>query len=101
MSIENIIFEDTDTKKDKAIKTLLLNAGNNEQRELIKPLNYIIMEFFINFLAVCFFALLFLFCAKNNEKQPNKLNYYIGIASILFIIVLTANFVLSLIEKLC
>ena len=30
MSIENIIFEDTDTKKDKAIKTLLLNAGNNE-----------------------------------------------------------------------
>ena len=101
MSIENIIFEDTDTKKDKAIKTLLLNAGNNEQRELIKPLNYIIMEFFINFLAVCFFALLFLFCAKNNEKQPNKLNYYIGIASVLSIIVLTANFVLTIIEQLC
>ena len=38
MSIENIIFEDTDTKKDKAIKTLLLNAGNNE---LIKELTKI------------------------------------------------------------
>ena len=37
MSIENIIFEDTDTKKDKAIKTLLLNAGNNElTKELAK-----------------------------------------------------------------
>ena len=59
------------------------------------------MELFINFLAVCFFSLLFLFCAKNNEKQPNKLNYYIGIASVLSIIVLTANFVLSLIENLC
>ena len=30
MSIENIIFEETDSKKDTAIKTLLLNAGNNE-----------------------------------------------------------------------
>lgn len=31
MSIENIIFEETDSKKEKAIKTLLLNAGNNER----------------------------------------------------------------------
>ena len=37
MSIENIIFEETDSKKDKAIKTLLLNAGNNElTKELAK-----------------------------------------------------------------
>ena len=37
MSIENIIFEETDSKKDKAIKTLLLNAGNNElTKELTK-----------------------------------------------------------------
>lgn len=43
MSIENIIFEDTDTKKDKAIKTLLLNAGNNElTKELAKiGVNYV------------------------------------------------------------
>ena len=37
MSIENIIFDETGTKKDKAIKTLLLNAGNNElTKELAK-----------------------------------------------------------------
>ena len=37
MSIDNIIFDETDTKKDKAIKTLLLNAGNNElTKELAK-----------------------------------------------------------------
>lgn len=37
MSIENIIFEETDSKKDTAIKTLLLNAGNNElTKELAK-----------------------------------------------------------------
>lgn len=59
------------------------------------------MELFINFLAVCFFVLLFLFCAKRNEKQPNNLNYYIGIASVLFVIVLTSNFVLAIIEQLC
>ena len=59
------------------------------------------MELLINLLAVLFFALLFLFCAKNSEKQPNNLNYYIGIASVLFVIVLTANFVLTLIEQLC
>ena len=59
------------------------------------------MELFINFLAVCFFAFIFLFCAKNNEKRPNNLNYYIEIASVLFIIVLTANFVLTIIEQLC
>ena len=59
------------------------------------------MELFINILAVCFFALLFSFCAKNSEKQPNNLNYYIGIASFLFVIVLTVNFVLTLIEQLC
>ena len=59
------------------------------------------MELFIIFLEVCFFALLFLFCAKNNEKQPNNINYYIGIASVLFIIVLTANFVLTIFEQLC
>ena len=59
------------------------------------------MEVFINFLAVCFFAFIFLFCAKNNEKRPNSLNYYIGISSVLFIIVLTANFVLTIIEQLC
>ena len=59
------------------------------------------MELFINFLAVCFFAFIFLFCAKNNEKQPNNLNYYVGIASVLFIIVLTADFVLNIIEQLC
>ena len=59
------------------------------------------MELFINFLSVCFFVLLFLFCAKNNEKQPNNLNYYVGIASVLFVIVLTLNFVLTIIEQLC
>ena len=59
------------------------------------------MELFINFLVVCFFAFIFLFCAKNNEKQPNNINYYIGIASVLFVIVLTANFVLTVIEQLC
>ena len=59
------------------------------------------MELLINILAVCFFALLFLFCAKNNEKRPNNLNYYIGIVSVLFVVVLTANFVLTLIEQLC
>ena len=58
------------------------------------------MELFINFLAVLFFVLLFLFCAKKSEKQPNNLNYYIGIASVLFVIVLTANFILTLIEQL-
>ncbi len=37
MSIDNIIFDETDSKKDKAIKTLLLNAGNNElAKELAK-----------------------------------------------------------------
>ena len=59
------------------------------------------MELFINFLAVCFFAFIFLFCAKNNEKRPNNLNYYIGIASVLFVTVLTSNFVLTIIEQLC
>ena len=59
------------------------------------------MELLINLLAVLFFALLFLFCAKNNEKQPNNLNYYIGIASVLFVIVLTSNFILTIIEQLC
>lgn len=59
------------------------------------------MELFINLLAVCFFVFLFLFCAKNNEKQPNNLNYYIGITSVLFVVVLTANFVLTLIDKIC
>ena len=59
------------------------------------------MELFINFLAVCFFAFVFLFCAKNNEKQPNNLNYYVGIASVLFVIVLTANFVLTIIDSIC
>ena len=59
------------------------------------------MELLIHLLAVCFFSLLFLFCAKNNEKQPNKLNYYIGIASGLFVIVLTSNLLLTIIEQLC
>ena len=59
------------------------------------------MELFINFLAVCFFAFVFLFCEKNNEKRPNNLNYYIGISSVLFVIVLTSNFVLTIIEQLC
>ena len=59
------------------------------------------MILFYNFLAVCFFAFIFLFCAKNNEKRPNNLNYYVGIASVLFVIVLTANFVLTIIEQLC
>ena len=54
-----------------------------------------------NFLAALFFAILFLFCAKRNENQPNNLNYYIGIASVLFVVVLTANFVLTIIEQLC
>ena len=37
MSIDNIIFDESDSKKDKAIKTLLLNAGNNElTKELTK-----------------------------------------------------------------
>ena len=59
------------------------------------------MGIFINLLAVLFFALLFLFCAKRNENQPNNLNYYIGIVSVLFVVVLTANFVLTIIEQLC
>ena len=59
------------------------------------------MELFINFLAVCFFVLLFLFCAKNNEKRPNNLNYYVGIASVLCVLILTVNFVLNIIEQLC
>ena len=59
------------------------------------------MELFINFLSVCFFVLLFLFCAKNNEKQPNNLNYYIGIVSVLFVIVLTSNFILTIIDSIC
>ena len=59
------------------------------------------MELFINFLVVCFFALLFLFCAKNNEKRPNNLNYYIGIVSVLFVIVLTSNLLLTIIDSIC
>ena len=59
------------------------------------------MEVFINFLAVCFFTFIFLFCAKNNEKRPNNLNYYVGIASVLFVIVLTSNLLLTIIEQLC
>ena len=59
------------------------------------------MELFINFLAVCFFAFIFLFCAKNNEKRPNNLNYYIGIASVLFVIVLTSNLLLTIIDSIC
>ena len=30
MSIDNIIFDETDTKKDKAIKTALIYAGSTE-----------------------------------------------------------------------
>ena len=59
------------------------------------------MEVLTHLIAVCFFVLLFLFCAKNNEKQPNNLNYYVGIASVLFVLILTANFVLTIIEQLC
>ena len=59
------------------------------------------MELFINFLAVCFFAFIFLFCAKISEKQSNNLNYYVGIASVLCVLILTANFVLTIIEQLC
>ena len=59
------------------------------------------MNLFINFLAVCFFAFVFLFCAKNNEKRPNNLNYYIGIASVLFVIVLTSNLLLTIIDSIC
>ena len=59
------------------------------------------MELFINFLAVCFFAFIFLFCAKNNEKRPNNLNYYVGIVSVLFVIVLTSNLLLTIIESIC
>ena len=59
------------------------------------------MELFINFLAVCFFVLLFLFCAKNNEKRPNNINYYIGIVSVLFVIVLTSNLLLTIIDSIC
>ena len=59
------------------------------------------MELFINFLVVCFFALLFLFCAKKSEKHPNNLNYYIGIVSVLFVIVLTSNLLLTIIDSIC
>ena len=59
------------------------------------------MELLINILTVLFFALLFLFCAKNNEKRPSSPNYYIGIVSVLFVVVLTVNFVLTLIENIC
>ena len=43
MSIDNIIFDETDSKNDTAIKTLLLNAGNNElTKELAKiGVNYV------------------------------------------------------------
>ena len=59
------------------------------------------MEVLTHLIAVCFFILLFLFCAKNNEKQPNNLNYYIGIASVLFVIVLTSNLLLTIIDSIC
>lgn len=59
------------------------------------------MELFINFVLIVFFALLFLFCAKNNEKRPHTLNYYIGISSVFVIILLTSGFTLNLIEQLC
>lgn len=38
MSIENIIFEDTDTLEQKATKTVLLNAGNNDLKKQMERL---------------------------------------------------------------
>ncbi len=54
-----------------------------------------------NFLAVCFFVLLFLFCAKKSEKQDSNINYYVGITSVLFVIVLTSNLLLTIIDSIC
>ena len=59
------------------------------------------MEVLTHLIAVCFFILLFLFCAKNNEKQPNNLNYYIGISSVLCVLILTANLLLTIIDSIC
>lgn len=38
MSIENIIFEDTDTLEQKATKTVLLNAGNSDLKKQMERL---------------------------------------------------------------
>ena len=38
MSIENIIFEDTDTLEQQATKTVLLNAGNNDLKKQMERL---------------------------------------------------------------
>ena len=56
-----------------------------------------------NFLAVCFFVLLFLFCAKisetqDKEKITSKILVYIGLTCVGFILFLTINFLLTIIE---
>jgi len=38
MSIENIIFEESDTLEQKATKTVLLNAGNNDLKKQMERL---------------------------------------------------------------
>lgn len=38
MSIENIVFEDTDTLEQQATKTVLLNAGNNDLKKQMERL---------------------------------------------------------------
>ena len=38
MSIENIIFEETDTLEQQATKTVLLNAGNNDLKKQMERL---------------------------------------------------------------
>ena len=46
MSIENIVFEDTDSLKDTAIKLALIFAGPNELKNQMKRLgvNYVKIE---------------------------------------------------------
>ena len=61
------------------------------------------MELFINFLAVCFFAFIFLFCAKisetqDKEKITSKILVYTGLTCVGFILFLTINFLLTIIE---
>lgn len=38
MSIENIVFEETDTLEQQATKTVLLNAGNNDLKKQMERL---------------------------------------------------------------
>ena len=61
------------------------------------------MELFINFAFIICFALLFLFCAKisetqDKEKITSKILVYLGLSCVGFIIFLTVNLLLTIIE---